>query len=636
MKRWKEYREEDIRTDSLWIIGKRGKGGKSASQYHGAFIPQIPEQMILRYTKKGETIWDAMAGCYDEETEILTLDGWKHFNDLVYEDRVATLNADTNRLEYHNPIRIIKRFYKGKMYRLKTSAVDLLVTKNHNLFIAFRDSRKPRMQWRFEFASPSKVFGKYILYKKNAIWKGKNPKFFILPSCQSSWIGGKGAQGKFFANEKKIKIEDWLKFFGLWLAEGSVTICHRGKGMGNHYQIKIKNMNNTLLDEIREVLQKMGFKVYKTNNDNSIIISNKQLYEYLSQFGKAWKKYVPNEIKQLSSKLLKVLFNYYIKGDGNNRLTPYGGYRTTWWTTSPRLRDDLQEICIKMGKSANFQLVKKKNETIKKIRGRVIKQEHPIWVSNLIIKSNTPSVYLHRNRRDNPNTKNREEWIDSHRGMVYCVEVPNHIVYVRRNGKAVWSGNSGTTGDVAKKLGRKCVMTDIKPVRKDIIRGDACFCYPPHNVQLVILHPPYWDIIKYSKDRNDLCNAETLEDYLRMFRKVIDNVTPFLDDGRFLALVIGDKYSKGEWIPLGFLTMNEVIKAGYILKSIIVKNMIGNERGKGIANNLWRYRALKDGFCVFKHEYVIVFQKKNMGLPLEKPKVFPRMLGKCQRHFPSH
>lgn len=130
------------------------------------------------------------------------------------------------------------------------------------------------------------------------------------------------------------------------------------------------------------------------------------------------------------------------------------------------------------------------------------------------------------------------------------------------------------------------------------------------NVQLIIMHPPYYNIIKFSKDKRDLCNAPTVNDFLKMFREVVDNLTPLLDDGRFLALVIGDKYAKGEWIPLGFLTMNEVTKAGYILKSIIVKNMIGNERGKGITNNLWRYRALKDGFYVFKHEYVMVFQKK--------------------------
>ena len=45
-----------------------------------------------------------------------------------------------------------------------------------------------------------------------------------------------------------------------------------------------------------------------------------------------------------------------------------------------------------------------------------------------------------------------------------------------------------------------------------------------------------------------------------------------LDAGRYLALVIGDKYAKCEWIPLGFQTMNEVLRRGFTLKSIIVKN----------------------------------------------------------------
>jgi len=161
-----------------------------------------------------------------------------------------------------------------------------------------------------------------------------------------------------------------------------------------------------------------------------------------------------------------------------------------------------------------------------------------------------------------------------------------------------------------------------KKVKTLVLTGDSRTISIPKetgqkNVQLIIMHPPYWDIINFSKDKNNLCNASTLNDFLKMFREVVDNVTPLLDDGRFLALVIGDKYAKGEWIPLGFLTMNEVIKAGYILKSIIVKNMSGNERGKGIANNLWRYRALKGGFCVFKHEYVMVFQKKMGGFKKE-------------------
>ena len=127
-------------------------------------------------------------------------------------------------------------------------------------------------------------------------------------------------------------------------------------------------------------------------------------------------------------------------------------------------------------------------------------------------------------------------------------------------------------------------------------------------VQLLIMHPPYHDIVKFSEDQRDLSNAENIEKFLQMFGNVVDNASPFLEKGRYLALIIGDKYTKGEWIPLGFYCMNEVSKRGYTLKSIIVKNF-EETRGKRNQKELWRYRALVGGFYVFKHEYIMLFKK---------------------------
>jgi len=128
-------------------------------------------------------------------------------------------------------------------------------------------------------------------------------------------------------------------------------------------------------------------------------------------------------------------------------------------------------------------------------------------------------------------------------------------------------------------------------------------------IQFLIMHPPYWDIIKFSNNKKDLSNAETVDDFLKMFRKIVNKTFPLLDKGRYLALVIGDKYSKGEWIPLGFYTMQEVLKKDYLLKSVIVKNF-EETKGKMNQKELWRYRALAGGFYVFKHEYIFLFQKK--------------------------
>jgi len=49
---WKAY--DEVITDSLWLIGSRDKTGAHTAELHGNFIPQIPHQAMLRYTKRGE------------------------------------------------------------------------------------------------------------------------------------------------------------------------------------------------------------------------------------------------------------------------------------------------------------------------------------------------------------------------------------------------------------------------------------------------------------------------------------------------------------------------------------------------------------------------------------------------------
>lgn len=52
----------DINIDSLWIIGPRAKGGKHTNVYHGNFVPQIPNQLIRRYTTEGDTVLEMFMG----------------------------------------------------------------------------------------------------------------------------------------------------------------------------------------------------------------------------------------------------------------------------------------------------------------------------------------------------------------------------------------------------------------------------------------------------------------------------------------------------------------------------------------------------------------------------------------------
>jgi tRNA G10 N-methylase Trm11 len=60
MSHWRQY--EDIYTDSLWMIDKRDSSGAHSGHYHGNFVPQIPNQLFRRYTKKGDWILDPFMG----------------------------------------------------------------------------------------------------------------------------------------------------------------------------------------------------------------------------------------------------------------------------------------------------------------------------------------------------------------------------------------------------------------------------------------------------------------------------------------------------------------------------------------------------------------------------------------------
>ncbi len=59
LEKWKEL---NINVDSLWLINEREKSGKHSNIYHGNFIPQIPNQLIRRFTKTNEIVLDPFLG----------------------------------------------------------------------------------------------------------------------------------------------------------------------------------------------------------------------------------------------------------------------------------------------------------------------------------------------------------------------------------------------------------------------------------------------------------------------------------------------------------------------------------------------------------------------------------------------
>jgi len=153
-----------------------------------------------------------------------------------------------------------------------------------------------------------------------------------------------------------------------------------------------------------------------------------------------------------------------------------------------------------------------------------------------------------------------------------------------------------------------CDVTNTEKINKVVDQSLKWLEKP--SVDFLIAHPPYMDIVKFTEKNEDLSQISDLNIFIEKITLAMKNGLQYLEKGKYFAIVVGDVYKKSEVIPLGFYIMN-TIKQNFKckLKGIIIKNIEGN-RGKIGYQGIWKYRALKSDYYLFKHEYIFVFKKE--------------------------
>ena len=157
---------------------------------------------------------------------------------------------------------------------------------------------------------------------------------------------------------------------------------------------------------------------------------------------------------------------------------------------------------------------------------------------------------------------------------------------------------SGTSRDVVeglnkyKKKGISYWGSDLRngfDLTKQQLPGKFDFCW---------IHPPYWNIIRYSDNPNDLSNYEDYEQFRKFLMICLQRCYEALETGGRLAVLIGDVRRKGQYTPI----VKDILDFPYgQLRSIIIKiqhNCTSDRRA---------YGKLEDP--PIKHEYCIVFKK---------------------------
>ena len=181
---------------------------------------------------------------------------------------------------------------------------------------------------------------------------------------------------------------------------------------------------------------------------------------------------------------------------------------------------------------------------------------------------------------------------------------------------------SGTTAVEAALLNRNFIGVDINPKAislteknlKDIPNecysvvkcGNACNLkfIKENSIDLICLHPPYCNIIKYSSDiEGDLSLLDESQFYDHM-NIVAEECYRVLKRRKHLAVLIADMRKKGNIVPLGFNIMQIFQNQGFTLKEIVIKeqhNCRSTEKWEGVSKN--------KNFLLIKHEYLLILKK---------------------------
>lgn len=305
--------------------------------------------------------------CFSEDTDLLTETGWKNIKDITLNDKIATLNPETNCFEYLYPDSLHKIPYNGPMYTIDTPQLKTCVTPYHNNFVQKRYSD------HFELVKASDCFNKRVSFKKDGIWNGVDTPTFTWP------------------NGTKVDMDSVLILLGLFIAGESITL------------------------------------------DNSV-------YNYLNTY----RDHIPAFIFDLSIRQQKLFFDCLLNK------------KSIFTTKYKQLADDIQRLCLHIGLTATIKA------------GSIYR---------VIISHNTTPIV-------------NSAIYTNYNGYVYCPTMPKwNVVYSRRNGVPVWSGNcaaryanKGVTARVVP-TSEMPIAADGKPI--DVIFGPTGIVSRVNSAQLV-------------------------------------------------------------------------------------------------------------------------------------------------------
>lgn len=391
---------------------------------------------IATATEWGNFFW-LRAHCLSEDTEILTKNGWKNIGAVAKGEEVYSLNSD-GKCEFAKVVNTVSHKSDGVGYAIKGQSTDLIMSEGHN--VLHLDNGNMMVK-----SKAKDLLGLRVKVKKNQN-VGRDVD-------ESSTEYAKGYIHGFVLGNG-------------WLVSRPQT--------GNYYVVACKGGNSS--EVALEKYKACVAKVFPDNTINEretscmeVHLYGKEPYEWFKAkiSNSSITKTLPDKMYTLSFDRLNGLFDGLLHSDGNV-LNRNGGVK--FYTSSKAMADRFQELCLLIGYSCSVAVDDRIGIVSKGIDSNG--KEYNITTKNL---SYTCHVNYSRNE---PLLKTPVTEV-AYDGMFKCVTLDkNGTIYVRRNGKAVWTGNCEAQPEI-QELARKMYA--------------ARAASTPINLEVGHWHTPYFE-----------------------------------------------------------------------------------------------------------------------------------------------
>lgn len=363
--------------------------------------------------------------CFDQNTEILTNNGWKKIKTINTWDKPYTYNIEKECIELDEIKDIIVRPFDGNLYYASNKHVEYAVTDEHRMLVRYTPNKYERTTDRVLSEREQEYFDSL---------KTDNDKYHIelAKDVHKKRRHFKCAANSSFKNEYDIDI---LRLCMATISDGFITM-RGGKFHGIGFNLVKERDKNELEDILAKlnihytkILSKSHMKLGK-DNVYSYFVNSKNSKEVYQIIGK--EKKIPRWFLSLSPDILKQLVICYAKFDGtlDERENCHG---ITIFSKDEDNIDMLQTMCI----FSNMRCIKKtiKNEEI-----------HIGDLHNVIPKFYKLYITTSSNESRMNETNYRRFY---YKGDVWCLTTNNGTLITRRNGKVSIQGNClGQAADI--------------------------------------------------------------------------------------------------------------------------------------------------------------------------------------------